>query len=231
MQLYEVLAPEVLLRHVTLFLLVVAMAMPTVVMLRLVALASAVVAIVLAAAVAYDPIGLFWSILLLAVIVVQLMLYYRRHRGRPLAPEERLFHEKMVPSLSPAQTRRLIAAGQWRDVAAGTTLTREGEVVGELCFIARGLVDIMVDGQKVAECRAGSLVGEIGMSTGDPATATAVCAAPVRYLGFEARRLYSVLDRHGDLQDAVELAIQRSLRDKLHRSNFAAAHSTGSALP
>ena len=231
MQLYEVLAPEVLLRHVTLFLLVVAMAMPTVLMLRVVALASAVVAIVLAAAVAYDPIGLFWSILLLAVIVVQLMLYYRRHRGRPLAPEERLFHEKMVPSLSPAQTRRLIAAGQWRDVAAGTTLTREGEVVGELCFIARGLVDIMVDGQKVAECRPGSLVGEIGMSTGDAATATAVCAAPVRYLGFEARRLYSVLDRHGDLQDAVELAIQRSLRDKLHRSNFAAAHSAGTALP
>jgi len=40
----------------------------------------------------------------------------------------------------------------------------------------------------------------------------------VRYLGFDTARLYSVLDRHVDLQDAVELAIQRSLRDKLARS-------------
>src|SRR6476659_7315516 len=101
MWLYEVFAPETLLRHVTLFLLVVAMAMPTVLLLRVVALASGIAAIILATAVSYDPIGLFWSILFVVVILVQMVLYFRQHRGRPLAPEERLFHEKVVPSLSP----------------------------------------------------------------------------------------------------------------------------------
>jgi CRP-like cAMP-binding protein len=231
MWLYEILAPAVLFRHIALFLLVVAMAMPTVLMLRLTALAAGVVALILATVIAYDPLILFWSVLFIAVVLVQLFLYYRRHKGRPLSAEERLFHEKVVPSLTPAQTRRLIEAGQWRDVAAGTTLTRQSEIVAELCFVSRGLVEIMVDGEKIAECTAGSLVGEIGVSTGDPATATAVCASPVRYLGFETGRLYGVLDRHTDLQDAIELAIQRSLRDKIHRQNFAAAHAAGGAAP
>jgi hypothetical protein len=221
----------VLFRHVALFLLVAAMAMPTVLMLRLVALAAGIVALVLSAVIAYDPVILFWSVLFVAVILVQLAAYYRRHRGRPLSAEERLFHEKVVPALTVAQTRRLIEAGRWRDVAAGTTLTRQGEIVGELCFVSRGLVEIMVDDEKIAECRAGNLVGEIGVSTGDPATATAVCASPVRYLGFETGRLYGVLDRHTELQDALELAIQRSLRDKIHRQNFAAAHTAGGAPP
>jgi CRP-like cAMP-binding protein len=135
-----------------------------------------------------------------------------------------MFRDRVVPTLSPGQVRRLLDAGRWREVMAGATLTRAGERVTELGFIARGQVDIIVDGRKVAECGAGTLVGEIGMSTGKPATATAVCATPVRYLSFEAPRLYRLLDAHVDLQDAVELAIERSLSDKLHRSNVAAAH-------
>jgi len=231
MWLYEILSPPVLFRNIAFFLLVVAMAMPTLLMLRVVAVAAGVVALILATVIDYDLGTLLWSILFIAVVVIQLVIYYRRHRGRPLNAEERLFHEKVVPSLTPAQTRRLFGAGQWRDVAAGTTLTRQGEIVGELCFISRGQVEIMVDGEKIAECQAGSLVGEIGVSTGDPATATAVCASPVRYLGFETGHLYSLLDRHTELQDAIELAIQRSLRDKIHRQNFATAHAAGGAAP
>ena len=161
--LYDFLTPAVLLRHITLFLLVAAMAMPTLLLLRVVAIASGVVAIVLSGFVAYDPVSLFWAVLFVVVIVVRMVLHARRHRGRPLAPEERLFHEKVVPSLSPAQTRQLIDVGQWRDVAAGTALTRQGEVVRELCFVSRGRADILVDERKVAECGPGSLIGEIGL--------------------------------------------------------------------
>src|ERR1700688_5257636 len=127
MWLYEILAPAVLFRHIALFLLVVAMAMPSVLMLRLTALAAGVVALILATVIAYDPVILFWSVLFIAVVLVQLSLYYRRHKGRPLSAEERLFHEKVVASLTPAQTRRLIEAGQWRDVAARGALERPSE--------------------------------------------------------------------------------------------------------
>jgi CRP-like cAMP-binding protein len=169
-------------------------------------------------------VGLFWWALLIAVTIVRMAMASSRRPGGPLTAEERMFHDAAVPTLSVAQVRRLLDVGRWREVIAGTALTRAGELVRELCFVTRGQVDIVVDGKKVAECGPGTLVGEIGMSTGEPATATAVCATPVRYLSFEASRLYRLLDSHAELQDAVELAIERSLRDKIHRSNIAAAH-------
>ena len=225
--LYELLAGSSFLRHLSLLLLVVAVAMPNLVSMRRMLLLAGVAGIVQAAVVSYDPIGLFWWSLVVLVLVAQLVLSSDRRFGRALNDEERLFHERAVPSLTRGQVRLLLDAGRWRDVAAGAALTRQGELINELSFISRGLVDIVVDGHKVAECGPGTLVGEVGLSTGEPATATAICATPVRFLGFDANRLYALLDRHVELQDAIELAIQRSIRDKLHRSNIVAAHSTG----
>jgi hypothetical protein len=224
MWLTEVFAPETLVRNVALFIVVVAVAMPTVGTIRLMAALAGLVGIVLSAWVVKDPVGLFWWSLLAIVALVRIAIASSRRFGSPLSGEERMFHEKVVPTLSAGQVRRLLDIGRWREVIAGTTLTRVGELVRELSFITRGQVDIIVDGKKVAECGPGALVGEIGMSTGEPAMATAVCATPVRYLSFEAKRLYRLLDSHVDLQDAVELAIERSLGDKLRRSNLAAAH-------
>jgi hypothetical protein len=221
----EVLAPATLYRHLALFLVVVALAMPTLALVRWTALLAGVAGALLAAVVARDPIDFFWWGLLVVIALVRIAFSVTRRPGRPLTTEERMFHDNAVPTLSPGQVRRLLDVGRWREVMAGTTLIRAGERVGELGFIVRGQVDIVVDGHKVAECGPGSLVGEIGMSTGDLATATAVCATPVRYLSFEAARLYRLLDSHADLQDAVELAIEKSLREKLHRSNLMAAHA------
>ena len=221
---HELLAPGALARHIALFLVVVALAMPTVGLVRIMALVAGGVGVALSAFVAYDPVGLFWWPLLVVVALVRMTMASSSRLGGPLTGEERLFHQSAVPTLSAGQVRRLLDIGRWREVIAGTLLTRAGELVNELCFITRGQVDIVVDGKKVAECGPGTLVGEIGMSTGDPATATAVCATPVRYLSFEAQRLYRLLDSHVDLQDAIELAVERSLGDKLRRSNVAAAH-------
>ena len=223
----QVLDPAALLRNVALFLIVVAVGMPTVKLVRWVALGAGVVGLVLASGVAYDAPGMFWWGLLILVAVVRLIAARSWRAGHRLTADEQMFHERAVPGLNSGQVRRLLAVGQWREVVPGTQLTRAGERIEELCFIVRGQVDIVVDGKKITDCGPGSLVGEAGLSTGDPATATAVCATPVRYLGFDALRLYRLLDGHVELQDAVELAIERSMRDKLHRSNLAAAHAGG----
>lgn len=220
----ELLTPAVLLRHLALFLVVLALAMPTLSLVRWAAFVAGVVGVLLSASVAYDPVGLFWWSLLVIVTVVRIVRASDWRIGGRLNAEEALFHRTVVAGLTPGQVRRLLAAGTWREVVPGTVLTQAGARIAELCFIVRGTVDIVVDGAKIAECGPGTLVGEIGLSTGDPATATAVCASPVRYLGFDVGRLYRLLDGHVELQDAVELAIERSLRDKIHRSNLAAAH-------
>ncbi len=218
-------SPQAVAWQLGLFGIVVALAMPTIALVRIVALIAAIAGLVVAASYAGDPVGVFWWSLLAVVIIVRMVALRGRGFGGHLNAEEQLFHDKVVPGLSVGQARQLLAAGRWRDVVAGTTLTRGGEPVSELCFITRGQVDILVDGKRVAECGPGALVGEVGISTGESATATAICATPVRYLAFEARRLYRLLDNHVQLQDAIELAVEKSLREKLNRSNVAAAHS------
>jgi hypothetical protein len=220
----EVLAPDALLRHLALFLIVVAVAMPAIGPVRWFALAAGIVGIFASSVLGYDAAGLFWWSLLALVAIARIIVASDWRMGGRLNAEQRLFHQRVVPGLNAGQVRRLLAIGTWREVVPGTTLTRAGERIAELSFVVRGQVDIVVDGRKVAECGPGSLIGEAGLSTGDSATATAICATPVRYLGFEALRLYRLLDGHVELQNALELAIERSLRDKLHRSNMAAAH-------
>jgi hypothetical protein len=223
----ELLSPDALLRSLALFLVVVAAAMPSMRLVRWALLAAGIVGVLLTTGLAYDATAFFWWSLLVVVAVVRIVMASDWRFGGRLSAEERMFHQRIVPALGQGQVRKLLAVGQWREVVPGTILTSVGERVAELCFLVRGQVDIVVDGKKVADCGPGSLIGEIGLSTGDPATATAVCATPVRYLGFDAARLYRLLDGHVELQDAVELAIERSLREKIHHANLVAAHSGG----
>lgn len=230
--LHEVIAPESIARNVAYFLLVASIGMSSMLILRLLALAAGVVAIMSATFFAYDPLALFWMSFFVLMNLIQLFLLRSRKFGRPLSEEEARFREAVVPAFSPGQVRRLLTAGRWIDGERGRVLTRQNEPVSNLVFIDSGKVDILVDGAKVAELGPGDLVGEIGISTGDASTATAVCAGKVRFLEFRADKLYRLLDSHKDLLDGIELAIQKSLREKLRRTNAAVAHpGTGPAHP
>lgn len=220
----DILSPTALAHHVALFLIVVAVAMPTIALARWLALAAGLVGAVVTIGFAYNATEGFWWALLVVVALIRLIHASNWRWGGRLTAEEEMFHRQAVPGLNAGQVRRLLTVGRWREVVPGTVLTKTGERIAELCFVVRGQVDIVVDGRKVGEVTAGSLLGETGISTGEAAMATAVCATPVRYLGFEAGRLYRLLDSHSELQDAVELAVERSLREKLNRSNLAAAH-------
>ncbi len=222
----DVFSPAGLIRALALLLVVAAIAMPNLALVRWTALIAAIVGVGVSGVLSYDAGALlFWG-LLLFVSALRLILASNWSFGGRLSPEAELFHQRVVPGLSAGQVRKLLTAGRFREVVPGTALTHSGERIAELCFLLRGSVDIVVDGKKVAECGPGTLIGEIGISTGDPATATAMCATPVRYLGFEAGKLYRLLDSHVELQDAIELAIEKSLRDKIYRANLAAAHAS-----
>ena len=221
MQLFpsDFLTAEFILKNFGFFLLVVAMGMPTLFVLRLVALAAGLCGVILASVVAYEPTVLFWSAIFVLMNLLQLSLGRSRKFGRALTKDEQLFHRQAVPMLTDGQTRMLLTAGQWIEVAKGTVFTRQGDTAGNFFFVAAGTVDIVVDGKKVAECGPGDLVGEIGASTGKAAMATSVCATAVRCLEFDAERLYRLLDGRTELLVAVETAVQSSLREKLLRAN------------
>ena len=84
-----------------------------------------------------------------------------------------------------------------------------------------GEVAITVGNRAVGTLGPGSFVGEISVSTGGPATATAVAATEIRYLAFERLMMTRLIDASGEIGRAIELAFRSGLRDKLIRANAA----------
>lgn len=199
------------------------MLMTRIAWLRIFAIASGIIAIAYDYFWLFDPVGVFWETAFVLTNVGQLAILAYRNRIATFTPEERAFYEMALPNLEPVQMRRLLKYGRWMDAASGTVLIRQDEPVADLVFVVSGLVDIEVAGRRVGHCGPGSLIGEIGVSTGGPASATAVVAEPVRYLAFESTALRQLLDRGDDIGRAVEAAFRHSLREKLLRANEAMA--------
>jgi CRP-like cAMP-binding protein len=137
--------------------------------------------------------------------------------------EERAFLDAKFPDLDPILARRLLAAGTWSEAPAGTPLTREGEAVPALVFIASGRAAITVAGREVGACGAGALVGEFGAAGGGPAIATAILAEPSRILSIPATALAALMARHPGIRTALDAGIGAEARAKLMAANARAA--------
>jgi len=218
----EALAPQALLLHAGYLLLIISMLMTRLTWLRVLAIGSGILEGAYYLSIG-DANSLFWEAMLVVTNVGQLAILAYHNRMARFTPDELAFYEIVVPTLEPSQARRLLKTGRWVEAPAGTVLSREGEVVADLVFLAAGEVDIKVGEQSIGHCGTGSFVGEISASTGGPATATSIARTPVRYLAFERVSLMKMLRNSSEIGQAVELAFRHGLRDKLIRSNQAMA--------
>ncbi len=218
----EALEPQALLLHAGYLLLITSMLMTRITWLRVLAIGSGLLEGSYYLAIG-DLNSLFWEAMFVLTNVAQLAILAYNNRMARFSPDELAFYEIVVPTLEPSQARRLLKAGRWAEAAAGTVLSREGEVVRDLVFVVAGEVDIKVGEQTIGHCGAGSFVGEISASTGGPATATSVARTPIRYLAFERVSLMKMLKASSEIGQAVELAFRHGLRDKLIRTNQAMA--------
>ena len=89
---------------------------------------------------------------------------------------------------------RLASAIDTIDVPAGRTLIRQGTVTHEAFVIESGEADVMIDDQHVATIPAGEMIGEIGLLTRLPASATVVAKTDMTVLVIPHQRFEAVAD-------------------------------------
>lgn len=212
-------SPSAFVGHVSYALLILSMAMTRMMWLRIIAIGSGLVALVYDIFLLFDPVGVFWETAFVLINVGQLGILIYRNRVATFSTEERAFYSNAVPTLEPGQARKLLRLGRLREASSGTVLTQEGEAVPDLIFLVDGNVDIRVAEQLVADCGPGDFIGEIGASTGGPASATAVVRGSIRYLAFESNGLRQMLDKGDEVSRAMETALRHGLREKLIRTN------------
>lgn len=215
--------PSLLLGHLAALLLVASVLIPQPGMARMSAIAAGGAFFLFALVGLETPVYALWA---LAFVAAQGYRYFRQTGGKPrtahpLDPQAHYFHQSAVPFLEPQQAQDLLAIGSEVSAGPDTVLTREGEKFQQLYFLTDGSVEIETGHRRVATVTAGSFIGEVGLLTGEPATATAISISPVRFIAFERDALKTLFQTDPDLEQALELGFKRELREKLIKANEA----------
>jgi CRP-like cAMP-binding protein len=216
--------------HAAYLLLVLSMLMRKMFWLRVLVIASAVVAIAYASLVLTDPVSTFWETMLIVVNIGQLTLTWWLDRRTQFDSREERLRKAHFPRLAPSRLRRLLRAGEWVDLPAGTQLTRAGDPVPALWFLHEGRAQVVVAGVAVGQCLPDSFIGEMTVATGEPAFADVMLDTDAPVWRIDAKRLRDLASRDTETGYALEAAFFRMIRQKLADSNdWSRAHELQSA--
>lgn len=217
------LSPGGMVGHTAYMLLVLSMCMRSMFWLRILVIASALVAIAYAVIWLNDPVSGFWETLLVTVNVIQITREWMLERRARFSPEENAFVAARLGTLTRAQARRFLDMGVWANAESGTVLTTEGEPVAQLVYIVSGRVDILVQDRRVGSCLPGNFVGEMSVLGHKPASATAVVAEPTRYWLIPSEKIQSLQVKEPQVAAAFQTGIAHDLRNKIVAGNSTAA--------
>lgn len=160
-------------------------------------------------------VGIGWNALFVLINVVQLVRLTRDRARSRLSDEEHVLHQGLFSELDKVQFKRLVAGGEWRDVPAGTLLTRERNPVDAITVMVTGIAQVEVGSKTIALLRAGAFVGEMSLLTGENASATVTTLVPSRLFVLAKSRLESFMKSDSSVLSAMHRAIGRDLAVKL----------------
>ncbi|MFA6115112.1 MAG: cyclic nucleotide-binding domain-containing protein [Sphingomonas sp.] len=209
-------------------LLVVALLARTTRRMRMM-IAAAGMAILAHAILLGDYAGLGWMLLLLGVWLVK--LWGDRTEGRKIrfTPVEEAMRRTYLAALPRGAARQFIDLGLWLRGAADDVLTNEGEPVTNLYYLVSGEACATIKGREVGTCRAGDLIGEATIMSGDDATATVTLTEPSTFWCASTPTVTRFLDDHEGLRSAIERSFSNAVKDKLRAANIAIAEADRSA--
>jgi CRP-like cAMP-binding protein len=180
---------------------------------------AAALAMLVSLAAWFNPFTAFIEIAWALISLFGIARLWLLTRGLTFTAEERTFLEAAVPGVSRLTARRLLSKGRWQDLAPGTVLTREGKPVAQLTYIAAGAASVSHGGMEVATIPEGLFVGELGVLSRAPATATVTVTAPTRAFAIEAGPLAALVAKYPDLKLSLDAGIGADARRKILGAN------------
>lgn len=140
-----------------------------------------------------------------------------------LSEDEESFATGPLAGLGRAEVRRFLDQGMWVSGRTGDVLTREGDPVGALTWLASGSAEVIAHGTQVGTVGPGQLVGEATILSTEPATATVRLTEDAHFWCAPAKALTAYLAAQPRTRAALERGFSISLKDKLRNMNRARA--------
>lgn len=176
-----------------------------------------------------DPVGAVWGAVIASLALVVIGRRVWRDSAVRFTPDEQHMMESLFDGLPRSRARHLVDQGVWISGKAGDTLTREGEPVEHLYYLAEGEARVLSRGVEVGQCRAGDLIGELTVLSGETATATVILSRPSRFWCAPAEDLRPYVEAHEDIRRAIEHGFATVLKAKLRASNRTIAEAAAAA--
>lgn len=162
--------------------------------------------------------GIFWSTMftianaVMIGLIVADKMHFRLDRN-----EKRLFD--LLQDLSPGQFRQLLKIGREETASSRLSITREDEPLEELYFILDRSITIEKKGSR-AVIPSDTFIGEIALLLGQPASATVTIEPGTPYFVWPSAALKSLMQSKPDLGNALNLAMNRKMAQKIAVSGF-----------
>ena len=189
-------------------------------------IAASAIVLLLRALLVGDLATISWMGMLLAIWLVMLW-GDRTHQGKiRFTDEEEALRAGFLSALPRSAARQFIDQGLWLSGTAGEVLTQEGEPVANLYYLLSGDAEATSRGRQVGTCRAGDLIGEATILSGDAATATVTLNGPATFWCASTTALRRFLDDHDGLRVAIERSLASAVKDKLRAANRTIAGGT-----
>lgn len=157
----------------------------------------------------------------ITISIVGLTRLWFLHRMLRFNADEQVLVDNCFATMSGIDVRRLLDLGVWIEAPKGYVLTEQGLPVENLYYIQSGGVDVLIDGQKIAQVGEGDFIGEMGCLTHAAATATVTLNQSTRFFRIRSDDLCKLLRRNPDLQPHLEYAFAHKTRKKLVETNAA----------
>lgn len=213
--------------HLAFLLTAISFYLKDILLLRFLAIVSALVGIGYNYFLPVGPLWLpiFWLGVFTAINLWRIVGILTERYSIQFNEHEQELYETIFKDFSPVEYMKLIRIAEWRDAAEGLVFASEGEAVDGLRLLFSGEVSVARDGNEIGRARDGALIGEMSFIQGGDASATVTAAVPCRYVFWPEEALRGLLRRNPNIDVAMKHVFSLDLTRKLTGSNEGTVHT------
>ena len=203
--------------HAAFLLTAISFYLKDILLLRFLAVGSALVGIFYNY---YMPVGplwlpIFWLGVFTCINVWRIVGILTERYAIRFSEEERELYETIFRNFEPVEFMKLMRLAEWREAAEGDVFAESGKPLDGLRLLFSGEVLVARDGKEIGRARDGALIGEMSFIQGGEATADVTALRPCRYVFWPKSELEGLLRRNPSLDVAMKHVFSLDLTRKL----------------
>ena len=156
-----------------------------------------------------------WNFIFIAVNIYHIAIILYEKREVKMDDKNQELYDTLFSEMTPVEYLKISRAAKWELVKSGQKIITQGMPVPDLYLIYNGTVDVIVDGEEIAQLKDGEFVGEMSFLTEKVATATCKVKYDTQCLVWKQREFKELLKRNPSLYFTIQSVLSAQVSDKL----------------